>query len=287
MEVEKLIGKSQKKEEDIPMERINPGQKGNFRYAVLDFDGTISLIREGWQKIMVPYFIDELSKAPGAKMLSAEEISYKVRDFVTVLTGKQTIYQCIRLAEEITALSGTPEDPQVYKDEYQRRLLVHIDERLKGLEDGSIDPETLTVPGSYDLLDMLLRHNVTPYLASGTDEVYVLNEARLLGFDKYFGEHIYGAQREYKTFSKKMVIERILRENNLSGETLLGFGDGYVEIENIREVGGFAVGVPSNESERCGIDEWKRERLIRAGANIIIPDYSNIAELEEELFPNG
>lgn len=269
------------------MERINPGQKGNFRYAVLDFDGTISLIREGWQKIMVPYFIDELSKAPGAKELSAEDISYKVRDFVTVLTGKQTIYQCIRLAEEITALGGTPEDPQVYKDEYQRRLLVHIDERLKGLADGSIDPETLTVPGSYDLLDMLLRHNVTPYLASGTDEVYVLNEARLLGFDKYFGEHIYGAQREYKTFSKKMVIERILRENNLSGETLLGFGDGYVEIENIREVGGFAVGVPSNESERCGIDEWKRERLIRAGANIIIPDYRNITELEEELFPNG
>ncbi len=269
------------------MERINPGQKGKFQYAVLDFDGTISLLREGWQKIMVPYFIDELEKAPGAKELSADEISYKVRNFVTILTGKQTIYQCIRLAEEITALGGTPDDPQVYKDEYQRRLLVHIDDRLKGLEDGSIDPESLTVPGSYDLLDMLLRHNVTLYLASGTDEVYVLNEARLLGFDKYFGERIYGAQREYKTFSKKMVIERILREKNLSGESLLGLGDGYVEIENIREVGGFAVGVPSNESERCGIDEWKRERLIRAGANIIIPDYRNIAELEEELFPNG
>ena len=84
-----------------------------------------------------------------------------------------------------------------------------------------------------------------------------------------------------------MVIERILRENNLSGEKLIGFGDGYVEIENVREVGGFAVGVPSNESERCGIDEWKRERLIRAGANIIIPDYRNIDELEAVLFPSN
>ena len=129
------------------MEQIEKGQTGNFEYAVFDFDGTLSLIREGWQKIMVPYFIDELSKAPGAKQLSSEEIDYKVRDFVTVLTGKQTIYQCIRLAEEITALGGTPEDPQVYKDEYQRRLLVHIDERLKGLKDGSLDPEPLTVPG--------------------------------------------------------------------------------------------------------------------------------------------
>jgi len=274
-------------EEYLMLEHINEGRTGGFEYAVFDFDGTLSLIREGWQQIMVPYFIDELSKAPGAKNLTEEEISYKVRDFVTVLTGKQTIYQCIRLAEEITALGGTPEDPQVYKDEYQNRLLVHIDNRLKGLADGTLEAEPLTVPGTFELLEMLKRHNVTMYLASGTDEVFVLEEARLLGVDKYFGEHIYGAQREYKTFSKKMVIDRILRENNLSGEKLVGFGDGYVEIENVREVGGFAVGVPSNESERCGIDEWKRERLIRAGANIIIPDYRNIEELESVLFPNG
>ena len=64
----------------------------------------------------------------------------------------------------------------------------------------------------------------------------------------------------------------------------VGFGDGYVEIENIREAGGYAVGVASNESERAGIDEWKRERLIRAGANIIIPDYRDINALEKELF---
>jgi len=131
---------------------------------------------------------------------------------------------------------------------------------------------------------MLLDHGVTPYLASGTDEVYVLEEARLLKVDKFFGKHIYGAQREYKTFSKKMVIERIVRENKLAGEELIGFGDGYVEIENIRESGGYAVGVASNESERCGIDEWKRERLIRAGANIIIPDYTDIKALEAKLF---
>lgn len=269
------------------IESICGGHTGDFQYAVFDFDGTLSLIREGWQQIMVPYFIDELSKAPGAAQLPKEEITYKVRDFVTVLTGKQTIYQCIRLAEEISALGGTPEDPQVYKDEYQNRLLVHIDQRIKGLATGTLQAEPLTVPGTFELLEMLKRHHVTMYLASGTDELFVLEEARLLGVDKYFGERIYGAQREYKTFSKKMVIERILRENHLSGEKLVGFGDGYVEIENVREVGGFAVGVASNESERCGVDEWKRERLIRAGANVIIPDYRNTAELEAVLFPNG
>ena len=267
------------------METHIPGAVGRFRYAVLDFDGTLSLIREGWQQIMVPYFADELEKTPQGRTMPRQALELRAREFITLLTGKQTIYQCIRLAEEITQLGGTPLDPQAYKDEYHRRLLERIDGRLRGLADGSIDPETLTVPGSYALLEMLVRHGVTPYLASGTDEVYVLEEARLLCVDRFFGPHIYGAQREYKTFSKKMVIERIIRENHLSGEELLGFGDGYVEIENIREAGGYAVGVASNEAQRCGIDEWKRERLIRAGANVIIPDYRDIRALEDHLFP--
>ena len=254
------------------------------RYAVLDFDGTVSLIREGWQQIMTPYFTDELCATPKGKTMSYEDVALICREFITLLTGKQTIYQCIRLAEEIRAFGGTPEDPQVYKDEYVRRLLEKIDGRLKGLEEGSIDPETLTVPGSYELLEMLKSHGVDLYLASGTDEPHVLNEARLLKVDRYFDGHIYGAQREYLTFSKKLVIERMIRENGLSGAELIGFGDGYVEIENVRDAGGFAIGVATNERERKGIDEWKRGRLIRAGANLIIPDYRGVGELESQLF---
>lgn len=266
------------------IEMISSGKTGAFRYAVLDFDGTISLIREGWQQIMTPYFTDELINTPMGRDLPRAELERRAKEFITQLTGKQTIYQCIELANEVRALGGVPEDPQAYKDEYQRRLLKHIDHRLAGLASGEIAPESMVVPGSYALLQMLIDHGVTPYLASGTDEVYVREEARLLGVDCYFGRHIYGAQREYQNFSKKMVIERIVRENTLSGSELLGFGDGYVEIENIREAGGFAVGVASNETERCGIDAWKRERLIRAGANIIIPDYGDIAALETLLF---
>ena len=254
------------------------------RYAVLDFDGTISLIREGWQQIMTPYFTDELYNTPRGREMPYEEVELICREFITRTTGIQTIYQCIRLAELITEYGGTPQDPQAYKDEYSRRLLKKIDDRLKGLEDGSIEPETLTVPGSYALLEMLLSHGVTLYLASGTDEEHVKNEARLLRVDRFFGPHIYGAQREYRTFSKKLVIERILTRNNISGAELIGFGDGYVEIENVREAGGFAIGAATNEHDRAGIDEWKRERLIRAGANIIIPDYRDIGALEAQLF---
>ena len=63
-----------------------------------------------------------------------------MRDFVDELTGKQTIYQCIRLAEEIRRRGGQPLDPLEYKNEYHRRLLERIDHRLQGLKDGRIAP---------------------------------------------------------------------------------------------------------------------------------------------------
>ncbi|MHC1787180.1 MAG: HAD family hydrolase [Christensenellales bacterium] len=258
--------------------------RGGFRTAVLDFDGTLSLVREGWQGIMIPYFANELYLTPGGRERGLQEMERLAREFIFLHTGKQTIYQCIALQEEIEKLGGTALSPQEYKDEYHRRLLQNIDGRLRGLADGAIDPETLTVPGTYRLLDMLTAHGITLYLASGTDEEYVLKEAALIGVARYFEGRIHGAQRQYQTFSKKMVIDRILREHSLHGRELLGFGDGYVEIENVKSAGGVAVGVASNESGRRGIDAWKRERLIRAGADAIIPDYSDLPAIEHYLF---
>jgi phosphoglycolate phosphatase-like HAD superfamily hydrolase len=89
----------------------------------------------------------------------------------------------------------------------------------------------------------------------------------------YFDEYIYGALDDYQSFSKQMVIERILQENRLAGPELVAFGDGYVEIEDTKAAGGLAVGVASNEATRSGIDEWKRSRLIAAGADVIVPDF--------------
>ncbi len=266
------------------IEILRPRQGNRFTFALFDFDGTLSLIREGWQRIMIPYFTEELLRTPGAKDLPAGAPEQLAAGFITRLTGKQTIYQCIALAEEIAKLGGKAEDPQVYKDEYVRRLLIHIDGRIRALESGEADPESMTVPGSYALLTMLRERGVRLFLASGTDEEHVLREARLLKMDEWFGENIFGARKAYRTFSKKLVIERMIRENHLAGSSLLGFGDGYVEIENVREAGGYAVGVASDERLRRGIDAWKRERLIAAGADLIVGDYRETGRLETVLF---
>ena len=254
-----------------------------LRAAILDFDGTISLIREGWQAVMIPMFVEVLFATPGGQKETAQEIEHDVREFVDLLTGKQTIYQCIRLAEEVRKRGGKPLEALEYKREYHRRLLERINHRLEELRNGG-DPAKHIVPGSYELLQMLRDRGLVVYLASGTDELYVKDEADLLRVTEYFNGGVYGAQDDHKTFSKAMVIQRIIRENDLKGPELIGFGDGYVEIENVHDIGGFAVGVATNEAERCGIDDWKRNRLIGAGADLIIPDYSDIGRLERQLF---
>ncbi len=252
-----------------------------LKAAILDFDGTISLIREGWQQVMIPLFVEVLDETPYRE--TPEEIEACVRDFVDLLTGKQTIYQCIQLAEEVKRRGGAALEPLAYKDEYHRRLSNRIHTRLEMLRDGG-DPLEHVVPGAYDLLKMLRRRGLVVYLASGTDEVFVREEAGLLGVTDLCDGGIYGAQADYKTFSKAMVIQRIIRDHALGGAELIGFGDGYVEIENVHDVGGFSVGVASNESQRVGVDAWKRARLIAAGADWIIPDYSDINKLETCLF---
>jgi phosphoglycolate phosphatase-like HAD superfamily hydrolase len=122
------------------------------------------------------------------------------------------------------------------------------------------------------------------YLASGTDIKYVRHEAELLRLTPYFGERIYGALDDYQSFSKKMVIDRLLEDHKLRGEELLAFGDGFVEIEEVKGVGGVAIGVASDELNRRGVDTWKRNRLIRAGADIVIPEYRQHTALLNYLF---
>ena len=268
------------------LEVVNTGfPRGEFKFALFDFDGTISLIREGWQKVMKSYFYEEMRRTP----LGAEENESKLRscidEFVDINTGKQTIYQCFALVEELEKRGGKPKEAIYYKDEYQRRLLEEINDRIYGLEQGREKPESLVVPGSFSFLQMLKDKGVHLFLASGTDEEYARYEAELLGVTEFFEGKVYGALRDYQSFSKKMVVERIIRENKLQGKELLGIGDGFVEIENVKEAGGFAIGVASDEKNRSGKpDEWKRQRLIRAGADIIIPDFSHTEELVHYIF---
>lgn len=250
--------------------------------VLFDFDGTLSLIREGWPEVMIPMFVEFLPPLPGEPEQARWELA---REDITRITGKQTIYQMIQLAERIRERGGSPRDPLWYKHEYLRRLEARIRDRREGLRSGRLPPDQFLVFGARRLLELLVARGLRLYLASGTDEPFVKEEAALLQIDSFFGDRIYGALDDYQRFSKRQVIERILESNRIDGAALLGFGDGYVEIENVKEVGGLAVAVASDEAHNGSgrMDPWKRRRLLEVGADLLIPDYRDAEPLVDLL----
>jgi hypothetical protein len=102
-----------------------------------------------------------------------------------------------------------------------------------------------------------------------------------MGYADLFEGEIYGAVGDIRIEAKRVVLERIIREHNLAPHQFATFGDGPVEMRETRKRGGFCIGVASDELRRFGLNPTKRTRLIRAGANLVIPDFSQIDALLE------
>jgi phosphoglycolate phosphatase len=159
-------------------------------HVLFDFDGTLSLIREGWPQVMTPMFVELLPALPGESEKRRRQICW---DDIMRLNGKQTIYQMIQLAERIKERGGHPRDPLWYKHEYLRRLDERIHSRREAIRRKEKQADDFLVHEARAFLDELHRRGLPLYLASGTDENFVRIEAELLGLNRYFGTHIYGA----------------------------------------------------------------------------------------------
>ena len=81
--------------------------------------------------------------------------------------------------------------------------------------------------------------------------------------------------------SKELVIKKIINENQINGSELIGFGDGFVEVQLVKGAGGYAVAVATDEAQRKGVNGWKRERLLKAGADAVIPDFTDYKYMDD------
>lgn len=238
---------------------------------VLDFDGTVSTLRCGWEAVMAPMMEEMIC---GSHPVTPE-IKQMVADYINESTGIQTIHQMKWLAATIGQMGlnpGMPTDPWYYKEEYNRRLMERVSRHLEALQAGTLSADDFLMAGSREFLQALVQRGVRLYVASGTDHPDVVNEATALQLTSFFTQ-IAGAPVGAESCSKEAVIRRLLEEQDLPGEALAVMGDGKVEIRLGRQFGARTVGIASNETARQGIDATKRERLIAAGAHVIVGDY--------------
>ena len=233
--------------------------------------------------VMVPMMVGLLRELKTEE--TEEQIRAVVEDFVWKLTGKETVYQMMALADAIRQRGGQPLAPLAYKKMYLDLLWLRIEGRVEDLKQRRESPDRYLVPGSRRLLDALKQRGLKMYLASGTDSRDVQQEARLLDIARYFDGGVYGALDDLTSFSKALLVKSIVSGAEYSGAEILGFGDGYVEIEEVKKVGGIAVGVASAEPACRDVDPWKRKRLIGVGADYIVPNFLAHEQLLETLFP--
>ncbi len=272
---------------DTWLQVLNPAAPlGHVRHALFDFDGTLSTIRQGWEGIMRPLMVEMICEGAEVSPEQRAEIEAEVAEYVDRSTGILTIRQMEWLAEAVRryGLSKHPRSAREYKAIYNERLLQPVRERLARLARGEATPDDLMIAGARRFLEGLIERGVTLYLASGTDHVYVLEEASALGLAPLFQGGIYGALDETEAHDKARIIQRILEEHALRGAELLVVGDGPVEIREAKARGALAVGVASDEVRRQGWNERKKQRLTHAGADLLIPDFRQADRLLRLLF---
>lgn len=267
--------------------RRRPGAR--IRHAIFDHDGTISTLRQGWEAIMEPLMVKAIL---GPSLAGCDEATHArvvatVRAFIDRTTGIQTLAQMKGLVGLVRDMGHVAPadilDEHGYKAIYNEELLRLVRGRMRQLEQGELARGDWEIKNAFALLERLNAAGVTLYLASGTDEADVIHEARAMGYAHLFAGGIHGAVGDINVEAKRVVLERIINAGHLGGQELVVFGDGPVEIREGRRRGALTVGIASDEVRRHGLDPRKRTRLIRAGADIIIPDFSQMNALLQHL----
>lgn len=277
---------------EIEIVRDLPGRP-EVRHVIFDHDGTLSTLREGWEQIMEPMMIRAIL---GPRYQDADESLYHkvvqtVRHYIDKTTGIQTLFQMRGLTDLVRQFGCVPEqeilDMHGYKALYNEELLARVRRRVEKLRRGELAPEDFQIKKAREMLEFLHARGVKLYMASGTDQADVVAEAEALGYARLFEGRIFGAVGDLNVEAKRDVLDRIFREHTLHGTAVAVFGDGPVEMREARRRDALAIGIASDELRRFGLNSVKRARLIRAGADLIAPDYCQWPALLQALGFSG
>lgn len=243
--------------------------------VLMDFDGTVSTLRFGWDQVMRAMMLEMI---PGGEAPDPELVE-KVDQYLDQSAGIQTIYQMKWLMAQVLEqgkMPNPPQDPWWYKDQYNQRLMAQVEGRIQRALAGA--REEYLMAGATDFLAALQARGVPCYVASGTDDQDVRREAAALGVTDYFAR-IAGAPARVEGCAKEAALKMLVEQSGFDGAHIGVIGDGKVEIALGRVIGARTLGLASDEAHRRGVDPVKRARLVAAGAQAIAGDYLELNAL--------
>jgi bifunctional ADP-heptose synthase (sugar kinase/adenylyltransferase)/phosphoglycolate phosphatase-like HAD superfamily hydrolase len=266
---------------EIVAPNFSKKKKAPLKTAIFDHDGTISVLRQGWEEVMYTVMVDAIIGKGSLSFAEIDAVQKAVRTLIEKTTGIQTLAQMYQLKEMVLSfgyvLDAEVLSPEEYKNIYNARLFASMEERLCLVKEGKLAIEDVTIKGALGFLRKLADAGTKLYLASGTDQGDVVREAELLGYADLFSGGICGSVGDINNDPKKIVIRNIIARIEANGGNpaeAAVFGDGPVEMREAKKAGLLAVGVLSDERRRWGRNMDKRKRLILGGADFLIPDFS-------------
>lgn len=264
------------------IEIVRPFDGRAITTVLFDFDGTLSLERDGWPNLMVAANASALAQAVPA-ISPAEAVAWVIADIESTI-GIPTYMQMKRLCAEIERRGGKAASPSRYKEIYGIALAAMVASVHRDFESGRLQRENLLVPGALRMLELLAQWNLPGgmHLASGTDIAAILASVRLLGLEPFFAGHILaaGSGDNPEQCAKQAVVEKLVSQARLKPGELLCFGDGVPEIARTNEAGGITVGLLTPDRSHYEAQghftvAQKRRRLMEAGVHILVPDFTD------------
>ena len=246
--------------------------------VAIDFDGTMSLSRIGWQEVMHAVMRQALAPWHPKPHLMDEEIT----SYIARSTGQPSIIQMAWVDEHVMLYGGVRHGAQHYLDQFSAAMSAQIDARIASIHDDA-SADACMVPGAREFLRMLHAHDVPIALVSGTERHHLIRESQALRIHDYFTAGIYGPGVHAPTFTKHDAMQHLVDQYQAPAGTLVSVGDGPVEIQAGKALLGYSIGVASHERSG-GLDPAKRTILVQAGADAIVANLTMLAELQSLIF---
>lgn len=262
-------------------EVINKPQISSVRCVVLDYDGTLTTLRKGWDVILTDYANSKIN--PYNKPCEGlDQAILHLTDHAGGTTPKQLMARLVKIMRQKQLV---PQDEiqsiEYYAREYAEHFQKMINERVENFASAS---ESYVIDAVRPMLDFISAKETVNYIVTGSCETAVTNELSKLEMLNYFSG-VYGATIEMEGNLKMNAIREIMYKHSVKPCEILIIGDGSTEMKAARDMELPAIGIASDEHEG-GLCQKKRKLLKDLGAHAIIADYKGFQNVWEWLHEN-
>ncbi|WDE98228.1 HAD hydrolase-like protein [Lentisphaera profundi] len=241
--------------------------------AIIDFDGTLTRVRCGWEDKMKEFF---LSKIFTDKTTLSPELSQEARsmcdEWIAQAPGTTIVQQISALANILDFCKITYDfdrlidEFDIYSSDWEYQRVNECKE--------SGELESLMLLGARKFLEDLQALGYELHLLSGTSHEKLIFECKTLGLSHFF-KHIQGFETHLAMPYKPQSIRKTIADYKYEVKSTLIIGDGLTELNAGRELKCPCIGVAIDENDGKSCDTHKLQILKDAGFEDIISDFDN------------